>query len=73
MLLLVQLLSLSLAKGENCHILEHPEDPLLSKDGDVIIGAIFSVHRCTQTQSLAYTEKPQALTCIRFVVLERFT
>ncbi|XP_060780417.1 extracellular calcium-sensing receptor-like [Neoarius graeffei] len=54
-----------LANGENCHILENPEDPLLSKDGDVIIGAIFSVHMCTDMQSLEYTEKPQPLICIR--------
>ncbi|XP_060780387.1 extracellular calcium-sensing receptor-like [Neoarius graeffei] len=65
MLFLVHLLTLSLAKGENCHILENPEDPLLSKDGDVIIGAIFSVHTCTQMQSLAYTVKPPPLICMR--------
>ncbi|XP_053534294.1 extracellular calcium-sensing receptor-like [Ictalurus punctatus] len=53
------------AEGENCHILENPAYPLLSKDGDVIIGAIFSIHG-TQTQSLPYTEKPQPLICIRF-------
>ncbi|XP_060780389.1 extracellular calcium-sensing receptor-like [Neoarius graeffei] len=65
MLFLVHLLTLSLAKGENCHILENPGDPLLSKDGDVIIGAIFSVRTCPQTQSLAYTVKPPPLICIR--------
>ncbi|XP_053534293.1 extracellular calcium-sensing receptor-like [Ictalurus punctatus] len=52
-----------LARGENCHILDNPEYPLLSKDGDVIIGAIFSIHRGTQMQSMAYTEKPQPLIC----------
>ncbi|XP_060733752.1 extracellular calcium-sensing receptor-like [Tachysurus vachellii] len=51
------------AKGEYCHILANPENPLLSKDGDVIIGAIFSIHRETQMQSLTYTEKPQHLIC----------
>ncbi|XP_060780392.1 extracellular calcium-sensing receptor-like [Neoarius graeffei] len=65
MFFLVYLLTLTLAKGENCHILETPEDPLLSKDGDVIIGAIFPLHRCTQMQSLPYTLKPQPLICIR--------
>ncbi|XP_060780393.1 extracellular calcium-sensing receptor-like [Neoarius graeffei] len=57
-------------KGENCHILENTKNPLLSKDGDVIIGAIFSIHRGTLMQSLAYTEKPQPLTCIRFDLSE---
>ncbi|KAF4071906.1 hypothetical protein AMELA_G00268180 [Ameiurus melas] len=63
MLFLVLFVSLRLAKGENCHILDNPEYPLLSKDGDVIIGAIFSIHRGTQLQSMAYTEKPQPLIC----------
>ncbi|KAM9481517.1 extracellular calcium-sensing receptor-like [Clarias gariepinus] len=64
MLFLVILLSLSLAKGENCHILENPASPLLSKDGDVIIGAIFSIHRGTEPQLQAYTEKPQPFICV---------
>ncbi|XP_053356944.1 extracellular calcium-sensing receptor-like [Clarias gariepinus] len=59
-----------LAKGENCKILESPEDPLLSKDGDVIIGAVFSIHSGTELQSLPYTEKPQPLICIRFNLRE---
>lgn len=68
MLFLVIILSLSLARGENCLILENPAYPLLSKDGDVIIGAVFSIHSGTQMQSLPYIEKPQPLICIRFVV-----
>ncbi|XP_034161052.2 extracellular calcium-sensing receptor-like [Pangasianodon hypophthalmus] len=70
MLFLVLLLSLSVANGENCHILENPAYPLLSKDGDVIIGAVFSIHSGTQMQSLQYTEKPQPLICIRFNLRE---
>ncbi|XP_060780402.1 extracellular calcium-sensing receptor-like [Neoarius graeffei] len=70
MLYLGLLLSLSLAKGENCHILGNPAYPLLSKDGDVTIGAIFSIHGGTQMQSLPYTEKPQPLICIRFNLRE---
>ncbi|XP_053356957.1 extracellular calcium-sensing receptor-like [Clarias gariepinus] len=62
--------ALSQAKGENCHILESPANPLLSKDGDVIIGAIFSMHRGTQLQSLAYTEKPKPSSCIRIDLRE---
>ncbi|XP_053479630.1 extracellular calcium-sensing receptor-like [Ictalurus furcatus] len=70
MLYLVLFLSFSLTEGENCHILENPSYPLLSKDGDVIIGAIFSIHGGTQMQSLPYTEKPQPLICIRFNLRE---
>ncbi|KAM9481511.1 extracellular calcium-sensing receptor-like [Clarias gariepinus] len=66
------LIYFSLARGENCHILENPEYPLLSKDGDLIIGAIFSIFipDCTQMESLTYTEKPQLLICIRFNLSE---
>lgn len=70
MLFLVLLLPLSLAKREYCHILDNPEYPLLSKDGDVLIGAIFAIHDGTQVESIPYTEKPQPLICIRFVVIE---
>ncbi|XP_053356795.1 extracellular calcium-sensing receptor-like [Clarias gariepinus] len=66
MLFLVLLFPFRLSKGENCHILENPASPLLSKDGDVIIGAIFSIHSGTQMQSLSYIEKPQPLICNRF-------
>ncbi|XP_060733758.1 extracellular calcium-sensing receptor-like [Tachysurus vachellii] len=59
-----------MARGENCHILENPAYPLLSKDGDVIIGAVFSIHSGTQMQSLTYTEKPQPFICIRFNLRE---
>lgn len=63
-------ISLGMAKEENCHILENPAYPLLSKNGDVIIGAVFSIHSGTQIQSLQYTAKPQPLICIRFVVVD---
>ncbi|KAM9481508.1 extracellular calcium-sensing receptor-like [Clarias gariepinus] len=66
MLFLVLLFPLSLTKGENCHILDNPSYPLLCKDGDVIIGAIFSVHYDTELQALQYTKTPQPLICIRF-------
>lgn len=59
--------------GDTCNIMENPAYPLLSKDGNVIIGAVFSIHDGTELQSLAYTEKPKPLTCIRFVVLDNFT
>ncbi|XP_060733741.1 extracellular calcium-sensing receptor-like [Tachysurus vachellii] len=70
MLFLILLFSLNLAKGEYCHILENPSNPLLSKDGDVIIGSIFTIHRGTEMQSLTYTEKPQPLICNSFDLSE---
>lgn len=70
MLFLVILLSLSLAERENGHFLENPEHSLLSKDENVIIGAVFSIYSGTQMQSLLHTEKLQPLICFRFVVVE---
>ncbi|XP_072550967.1 olfactory receptor CH1 [Salminus brasiliensis] len=53
------------AKGEKakCQIIGSPEHPLLSKDGDVIIGGAFSIHSKITLQTLSFTEKPQRLTC----------
>lgn len=62
--------SFSLAKGENCHILDSPVYPLLAKDGDVIIGGLFSIHSGIQTPSVQYTERPEPFICIRFVIVE---
>uniref|UniRef100_A0A673GPF7 Extracellular calcium-sensing receptor-like n=2 Tax=Sinocyclocheilus rhinocerous TaxID=307959 RepID=A0A673GPF7_9TELE len=40
-----------------------PKYPLLSKDGDVNIGALFSVHSIEILPSFKYTQKPQVLSC----------
>ncbi|XP_026783478.3 extracellular calcium-sensing receptor-like [Pangasianodon hypophthalmus] len=70
MFFLVLLLYFSLAKGENCHILDSPAYPLLSKDGDVIIGGLFSIHGDIKLLSLPYTEKPEPLICTSFNLRE---
>ncbi|XP_046720794.1 extracellular calcium-sensing receptor-like [Silurus meridionalis] len=54
-----------LTNGENCQILENLAYPLLTKDGNVIIGGIFPMHG-VQMQSFTYTEKPQPLSCNSF-------
>ncbi|KAM3615654.1 uncharacterized protein V6R79_005681 [Siganus canaliculatus] len=46
-----------------CQILGSPEFPLLSKEGDVIIGGAFSIHSKIPQPELSYTGKPTRLTC----------
>lgn len=48
-----------------CQILESPEFPLLSKEGDVMIGGAFSIHSKITQPSLVFTEKPKPLRCSR--------
>lgn len=48
-----------------CQILGDPEFPLLSKEGDVMIGGAFSIHSKITQPPLSSTEKPTRLTCSR--------
>ncbi|XP_066541873.1 olfactory receptor CH1 [Hoplias malabaricus] len=59
------LLCIFTTKGEKakCQMIGSPKYPLLSKDGDVIIGGAFSIHSRIIFQTPSFTEKPQSLTC----------
>ncbi|KAK2847814.1 hypothetical protein Q7C36_009496 [Tachysurus vachellii] len=70
MIFFVLLLYFRLAKGDNCHILDNPAYPLLSKNGDVIIGGLFSIHGDIKLPLLPYTEKPEHLICTSFNLRE---
>ncbi|XP_065134761.2 extracellular calcium-sensing receptor-like [Paramisgurnus dabryanus] len=52
-------------KAENtyCKIMGDPKYPLLSKDGDITIGAIFPLHTKETLPSFEFTQKPQFLSC----------
>ncbi len=57
-------------KGEtkvNCRMIGKPEYPLLSKDGDIIIGGAFSIHSKIHLEMPSFTEKPHRLLCTGFV------
>ncbi|XP_040929484.1 extracellular calcium-sensing receptor-like [Betta splendens] len=48
-----------------CKILGSPEIPLLSKDGDIIIGGVFSIHSQMSKPPLSFTDAPEPLMCSR--------
>lgn len=48
-----------------CQIRGNPEFPLLSKEGDVMIGGAFSIHSKITQPPLSFTEKPTRLECSR--------
>lgn len=60
------------AKAEKplCRMMGDPKYPLLSKDGDVTIGALFSVHGIESLPSFEFTQKPLLLSCSRFDTME---
>ncbi|XP_055031004.2 extracellular calcium-sensing receptor-like [Misgurnus anguillicaudatus] len=53
------------ANAENtfCRMMGDPKYPLLSKDGDINIGAIFAVHSKETLPSFEFRQKPQLLSC----------
>eukprot|EP00066_Takifugu_rubripes_P017506 XP_011606772.1 PREDICTED: extracellular calcium-sensing receptor-like [Takifugu rubripes] len=50
-------------RASSCQILGSPEFPLLSREGDVVIGGAFSVHSKVTQPSLSYREKPAQISC----------
>ncbi|XP_036392200.1 extracellular calcium-sensing receptor-like [Megalops cyprinoides] len=51
------------AEDPVCKLLGEPEHPQLSKDGDIMIGGIFSFYSSWEDRELSYTEVPQPLQC----------
>lgn len=51
--------------AELCEMMGSPEFPLLSKEGDIIIGGAFSIHSQISKPSLSFTGAPEHLLCSR--------
>lgn len=48
-----------------CETMGRPEFPLLSQEGDIIIGGAFTLHNQISKPSLTFRETPEDLTCSR--------
>uniref|UniRef100_A0A674MFA6 Extracellular calcium-sensing receptor n=1 Tax=Takifugu rubripes TaxID=31033 RepID=A0A674MFA6_TAKRU len=59
------LASILIAEDHVCLQMGDPENPQLSKDGDIILGGIFSFHRSWINRRDTYMHKPLPLQCIR--------
>ncbi|XP_051727355.1 extracellular calcium-sensing receptor-like [Ctenopharyngodon idella] len=46
-----------------CQMMGDPKYPLLSKDGDITIGALLAIHSKLTLSSFDFTQKPQLLSC----------
>ncbi|XP_055030830.2 extracellular calcium-sensing receptor-like [Misgurnus anguillicaudatus] len=51
------------AENTHCKIMGDPKYPLLLKDGDITIGAIFPLHTKETLPSFEFKQKPQLLSC----------
>lgn len=49
----------------NCEMMGSPEFPLLSQEGDIIIGGAFTLHNHMSKPSLSFRMTPEDLTCSR--------
>lgn len=52
-------------RASSCESLGSLDGPLLSRQGDVMIGGAFSIHSKITQPSLSYQEKPVNLLCSR--------
>ena len=49
-----------------CQTLRSPEHSLLSKEGDITIGGVFSIHSHISSPLLSFTDTPKSLNCSRY-------
>lgn len=64
---LLLLIQLHIKAGKPfCQMMGNPNYPLISKDGDVTIGALFPIRSIETLPSFEFTQEPQLLSCSRF-------
>ncbi|XP_065134748.2 extracellular calcium-sensing receptor-like [Paramisgurnus dabryanus] len=62
--MVMAIMTFSKANETVCHLRGEPTYPKLGKDGDIIIGGVFSFHSSWEVRQLAYTVSPPPLKCI---------
>lgn len=65
LLQLILISCFSQADQQVCQRRGDPEDPQLSKDGDILLGGIFAFHGSWKDRKDMYTKKPLPLVCTR--------
>ncbi|XP_051778505.1 extracellular calcium-sensing receptor-like [Erpetoichthys calabaricus] len=64
-------MAVTMAEDPVCELLQRqPAQPLISKDGDIIIGGVFSFHKSVEDFELSFKEMPQPLKCTDFNIKE---
>ncbi|XP_048121106.1 extracellular calcium-sensing receptor-like [Alosa alosa] len=70
LLLLLASLCADALMQQSCNLLGQPARPLLSSEGDINIGGVFSIHREPQVETHTFTSEPEPTSCIRLNLRE---
>ena len=62
---LLLVISFSQTQESVCRRRGDPENPVLSKDGDIMLGGFFDFHRMWKVTQDTYLHKPKPVQCIR--------
>jgi len=63
--MVIAIMTFSKANETVCTLQGEPVYPELWKDGDIIVGGVFSFHSSWEVMKLAYSGTPPPLKCIR--------
>uniref|UniRef100_A0A3B4E2V0 G-protein coupled receptors family 3 profile domain-containing protein n=1 Tax=Pygocentrus nattereri TaxID=42514 RepID=A0A3B4E2V0_PYGNA len=60
------IINFSSTNGNFCSLHGEPVYPPLSKDGNIIVGGIFPIHRTWEITDVSYKVKPSPMNCVRY-------